>query len=172
MNNLPAHAKLKANKDTFFLPDSNGGVYFRNNASSFRMDGDGIYNWIEKLMPMFNGDHSLAEITDGLPLPYQHRVFEIGEILYENGFVRDVSQDAPHELNSALLDRYASQIEFLEADSHSGALKFQTYRAKKCPYTWFWGYAYFLSFFFTRIRITYISLPCHRLYGNKLRPNS
>lgn len=129
MNNLPAHTKLKANKDTFFLPDSNGGVYFRNNASSFRMDGDGIYNWIEKLMPMFNGTYSLAEITDGLPLPYQNRVFEIGEILYENGFVRDVSQDAPHELNSVLLDRYASQIEFLEADSHSGALKFETYRA-------------------------------------------
>lgn len=129
MNNLPIHAKLKVNKDTFFLPDSNGGVYFRNNASSFRMDGDGIYNWIEKLMPMFDGNYSLAEITDGLPLPYQNRVLEIGEILYTNGFVRDVSQDAPHELNSALLDRYASQIEFLEADSHSGALKFETYRA-------------------------------------------
>ncbi|EOO39976.1 hypothetical protein IIU_00703 [Bacillus cereus VD133] len=128
MNNLPIHAKLKVNKDTFFLPDSNGGVYFRNNASSFRMDGDGIYDWIEKLMPMFNGNYSLAEITDGLPLPYQNRVFEIGEILYENGFVRDTNQDAPHELNSTLLDRYASQIEFLEADSHSGALKFETYR--------------------------------------------
>ncbi|KMN46838.1 putative thiazole-containing bacteriocin maturation protein [Bacillus sp. LK2] len=128
MSTLPTHTKLKINKDTFFLPDSNGGVYFRNNSSSFRMDGDGIYNWIEKLMPMFNGNHSLEELTDGLPLPYQNRVFEIGEILYENGFVRDVSQDAPHELNDALLDRYASQIEFLEADSHSGALKFQTYR--------------------------------------------
>ncbi|MDA2243492.1 putative thiazole-containing bacteriocin maturation protein [Bacillus cereus] len=128
MNSLPIHAKLKVNKDTFFLPDSNGGVYFRNNASSFRMDGDGIYDWIEKLMPMFNGNYSLAEITDGLPLPYQNRVFEIGEILYENGFVRDANQDAPHELNSTLLDRYASQIEFLEADSHSGALKFETYR--------------------------------------------
>ena len=69
MSNLPAHAKLKANKDTFFLPDSNRGVYFRNNASSFRMDGDGIYNWIEKLMPMFNGNYSLAEITDGLLSP-------------------------------------------------------------------------------------------------------
>ena len=33
------------------------------------MDGDGIYDWIEKLMPMFNGNYSLAEITDGLPLP-------------------------------------------------------------------------------------------------------
>ena len=41
------------------------------------MDGDGIYDWIEKLMPMFNGNYSLAEITDGLPLPYQNRVFEI-----------------------------------------------------------------------------------------------
>ena len=28
MNNLPAHAKLKANKDTFFLPDSNGVSIF------------------------------------------------------------------------------------------------------------------------------------------------
>ena len=93
--------------------------------------------------------------------PYQNRVFEIGEILYENGFVRDANQDAPHELNSTLLDRYASQIEFLEADSHSGALKFETYRSK-CPCTWFWGYAHFLSFFFIRIWFTYISLPRYR----------
>lgn len=28
MNNLPVHAKLKANKDTFFLPDSNGVFTF------------------------------------------------------------------------------------------------------------------------------------------------
>ncbi len=28
MSNLPAHAKLKANKDTFFLPDSNGVSIF------------------------------------------------------------------------------------------------------------------------------------------------
>ncbi|KFM99878.1 putative thiazole-containing bacteriocin maturation protein [Bacillus clarus] len=128
MSTLPAHAKLKINKDTFFLPDSNGGVYFRNNTSSFRMEGNGIYDWIEKLMPMFNGNHSLEELTTGLPLPYQNRVLEIGEILYKNGFVRDISQDAPHELEEALLERYASQVEFLETSSHSGALKFQTYR--------------------------------------------
>ncbi|MEM5626891.1 hypothetical protein AAHB47_25500 [Bacillus wiedmannii] len=28
MNNLPIDAKLKANKDTFFLPDSNGVSIF------------------------------------------------------------------------------------------------------------------------------------------------
>ncbi|KEK22207.1 putative thiazole-containing bacteriocin maturation protein [Bacillus gaemokensis] len=131
MSNLPASTKLKMNKDTFFLPDSNGGVYFRNNSSSFRMQGDGIYQWIEKLMPMFNGDHTLEELTTGLPLPYQNRVFEIGDILYQNGFVRDISQDSPHQLEDILLDRYASQIEFLEASSHSGALQFQMYREAK-----------------------------------------
>ncbi|PEY30021.1 putative thiazole-containing bacteriocin maturation protein [Bacillus cereus] len=131
MSTLPTSTKLKMNKDTFFLPDSNGGVYFRNNSSSFRMQGDGIYEWIEKLMPMFNGDHTLEELTNGLPLPYQNRVFEIGEVLYQNGFVRDVSQDAPHQLEDTLLNRYASQIEFLEAYSHSGALNFQMYRQSK-----------------------------------------
>ena len=30
-------------------------------------------------MPMFNGNYSLAEITDGLP--YQNRVFEIGDFI-------------------------------------------------------------------------------------------
>ncbi|WP_017152758.1 putative thiazole-containing bacteriocin maturation protein [Bacillus bingmayongensis] len=131
MSALPASTKLKMNKDTFFLPDSNGGVYFRNNSSSFRMQGNGIYEWIEKLMPMFNGDHTLEELTSGLPLPYQNRVFELGEILHQNGFVRDVSQDSPHQLEDALLERYASQIEFLDTFSHSGALKFQMYRQAK-----------------------------------------
>lgn len=67
MSTLTASTKLKMNKDTFFLPDSNGGVYFRNNSSSFRMQGNGIYEWIEKLMPMFNGEHTLEELTSGLP---------------------------------------------------------------------------------------------------------
>lgn len=131
MSALPASSKLKMNKDTVFLPDSNGGVYFRNNSSSFRMEGNGIYEWIEKLMPMFNGGQTLEELTNGLPLPYQNRVFEIGELLYQNGFVRDVSQDSPHQLEDTLLERYASQIEFLETSSHSGALKFQMYRQAK-----------------------------------------
>lgn len=131
MSNLRTSTKLKMNKDTFFIPDPDGGVYFRNNSSSFRMQGSDIYQWIEKLMPMFNGEHTLEELTNGLSLPYQNRVFEIGEILHQNGFVRDVSQDAPHQLENALLERYASQIEFLENTSQLGPLQFQMYRQAK-----------------------------------------
>jgi putative thiazole-containing bacteriocin maturation protein len=131
MANLNASSRLKVKRDTFFLPDPNGGVYFRNNSSSFRMKGSTIYQWIEKLMPMFNGEHTLGELTDGLPAPYRNRVYEIGEILYKNGFVRDVSQDYPHQLESRILKKYASQIEFIESFVDSGAFRFQVYRQSK-----------------------------------------
>lgn len=120
--------RLKVKGDTFFLPDSNGGVYFRNNTGSFRMEGDMVDQWIEKLMPMFSGEYSMADLTDGLPEPYRLRVYEIAEVLLNNGFVRDASQDRPHSLPEAVERQYAAQIEFLDSLGGSGAYRFQTYR--------------------------------------------
>ncbi|MEH6943658.1 putative thiazole-containing bacteriocin maturation protein [Bacillus sp. JJ722] len=131
MINLNPSMRLKVKRDTFFLPDQNRGVYFRNNVSSFRMEGSTIIQWVEKLLPMFNGKHTLKELTDGLPGSYRDRVFEIAEVLYRNGFVRDVNQDRPHQLSKQVLDKYASQIEFLESFGDSGAYRFQSYRQEK-----------------------------------------
>ena len=128
MTKLDSFMRLKVKKDTFYLPDPEGGVYFRNNESSFRMKGGTIYQWIEKLMPMFNGEQTMGELTEGLTAPYRNRVYEIGETLLQNGFVRDVSQDRPHQLNDVILEKYASQIEFIENFVDSGAYHFQEYR--------------------------------------------
>jgi hypothetical protein len=59
MTNLAPSTRLKVKRDTFFLPDSNGGVYFRNNVRSFHMEGSTIDQWIKKLMPMFYREHTL-----------------------------------------------------------------------------------------------------------------
>ncbi|RID86655.1 putative thiazole-containing bacteriocin maturation protein [Peribacillus asahii] len=131
MTKLNSHSRLKVKNDTFYLPNPQGGVYFRNNVSSFRMEGDTIYQWIEKLMPMFNGEHTLEELTEGLTPPYRNRVYEIGEVLYTNGFIRDVSQDCSHQLKENVLEKYASQIEFIENFVDSGAYRFQEYRQTK-----------------------------------------
>lgn len=131
MENLTSYSRLKVKRDTFYLPDPQGGVYFRNNMSSFRMEGGTIYQWIEKLMPMFNGELTLGELTEGLTLPYQNRIYEIGEALYKNGYVRDISKDKPHQLNRFVLGKYASQIEFIENFKDSGAHRFQEYRQAK-----------------------------------------
>ena len=128
MTKLDSSMRLKVKRDTFYLPDPEGGVYIRNNENSFRIKGDTIYQWIEKLMPMFNGEQTMGELTEGLTVPYRNRVYEIGETLFQNGFVRDVSQDRPHQLNERILEKYASQIEFIENFVDSGAYHFQEYR--------------------------------------------
>ncbi|WP_316571383.1 putative thiazole-containing bacteriocin maturation protein [Neobacillus sp. YIM B06451] len=128
MVKLNSSTRLKVKRDTFYLPDQEGGVYFRNNESSFRMKGATIYQWIETLMPMFNGEQTLGELTEGLTVPYKKRVFEIGETLYQNGFVRDISKDRPHQLKRTVLEKYSSQIEFIENFVDSGAYHFQEFR--------------------------------------------
>lgn len=131
MTNLKPSMRLKVKRDTFFLPDPNSGVYFRNNVSSFHMKGSTIDQWVNKLIPMFNGEYTLENLTKGLPTPYRDRVYEIAEVLYQNGFVRDVSGDRSHQLADQVLEKYASQIEFIESFGESGAYRFQTYRQAK-----------------------------------------
>lgn len=131
MTHLTASARLKVNRDTWFLPDPNGGAYFRNNSGSFRIKGSSIAQWFEKLLPMFNGEHSLEDLTKGLQAPYRKRVYEIVETLYKNGFVRDVSRDHPHKLESSVLKTYEAQIEFIESFADSGAYRFQLSRQTK-----------------------------------------
>lgn len=131
MKTLTPSMRLKVNRDTFYLPDTNKGMYFRNNLSSFRMEGNAIVQWIEMLLPMFNGEHTLKDLTAGLSVPYQKRVMDIAEVLFKNGFVRDVSQDLPHQLADQVLEKYASQIEFLDHLGGSGAYRYQTYRQMK-----------------------------------------
>lgn len=131
MTKLNPSMRLKVKRDTYFLPDANSGVFFRNNISSFRMEGSMIDKWVEKLIPMFNGEHTLESLTDGLPGPYRDRVYEIAETLYQNGFVKDVSQDLPHQLTEKVLKKYASQIEFVDSFVDSSRFRFQAYRQAK-----------------------------------------
>ncbi len=128
MEKLDPSMRLKVKRDTFYLPEPNRGVYFRNNQCSFRMEGSGIDQWVEKLLPMFNGEYSLEYLTNGLPGPYKIRVMDIAKVLLGNGFVRDVSTDLPHQLPQHAVEKFASQIEFVDSLADSGASRFETYR--------------------------------------------
>lgn len=128
MANIAPASRLKLKTDTFFIPVSDHEVYFRNNVGTFRMEGEMIDRWIEKLTPMFNGEHTMADLTDGLAKPYRDRVYDIADALFQKGFVRDVAQDRPHQLTDRILHKYAAQIAFLDNLAASGAYRFQCYR--------------------------------------------
>jgi putative thiazole-containing bacteriocin maturation protein len=128
MEKLDSCMRLKVKRDTFYLSEPNRGVYLRNNSCSFRLEGIGIDQWVEKLLPMFNGEYTLEKLTDGLPGPYRERVFQIAEVLLENGFVRDAAKDESHTLSEEVMKKFASQIEFVDNLAGSGAARFQTFR--------------------------------------------
>jgi putative thiazole-containing bacteriocin maturation protein len=128
MEKLDPSMRLKVKRDTFYLSEPNRGVYLRNNSCSFRLEGIGIDQWVEKLLPMFNGEYSLEKLTDGLPGPYRERVFQIAEVLLENGFVRDAAKDDSHTLSEEVMKKFASQIEFVDNLAGSGAARFQKFR--------------------------------------------
>ncbi|WP_282937889.1 putative thiazole-containing bacteriocin maturation protein [Paenibacillus sp. RC67] len=128
MGQIHPSMRLKVKRDTFFLPEPQGSVYFRNNVSSFRIEGNTIDQWVERLIPMFNGEYTMDDLSDGLPDAYVKQMYDIAQVLYDNGFVRDVSTDLPHELPEALTMKYASQIEFLDQFGSSGGYRFQSYR--------------------------------------------
>ncbi len=128
MDNIQPWMRLKVKADTFFLPDVDGAVYFRNNAASFRMHGTSVLAWIEKLLPAFDGSNTLESLTEGLPTPYRDRIYEIAGVLYDNGFLRDVSTDENHQLTDGVMERFSAQIAFVDNIIGSGAARFQTYR--------------------------------------------
>jgi putative thiazole-containing bacteriocin maturation protein len=131
MQKLNPSARLKMNRDTFFIIYPEEGVYFRNNLKSLRMEGGAIDQWIERLIPIFDGTNTLEYLSNGLQESHKNRLYEIAQVLYENGFARDTSQNLPHNLPKFILNKYASQIEFLDNIGGSGGYRFQTYRQTK-----------------------------------------
>ncbi|OYD56090.1 bacteriocin maturation protein, partial [Fictibacillus aquaticus] len=123
--------RLKVNRDTFIYPEASKGVYLRNNIKSIRMEGSTIERWLQKLFPMLDGTQTLEYVTNGLPDSFKEQVYKIVQVLYENGFVRDVSEDLPHQLPDHILNKYASQIEYINHIKGSGGYRFQMYRQTK-----------------------------------------
>ncbi|MGG4454377.1 putative thiazole-containing bacteriocin maturation protein [Brevibacillus porteri] len=130
MDRLNPAMRIKVKRDTVYIPDADGSVYFRNNIGTFRMKGDMIERWVDQLMPMFNGEHTLEQLTDDLPDEYQQQIYQVAGTLLQNGFLQDVSQDKPHDLSREMLSTYAAQIEFLDQFGGSGGYRFQKYRAE------------------------------------------
>ncbi|MEU8433921.1 hypothetical protein AB0F18_13545 [Streptomyces sp. NPDC029216] len=113
----------------FFTPTAEGdGVLLANGSEIVTFHGASTYAWLEKLSPHLDGRHSVADLTASLPPAPRRMVEKLVGALYEAGLVRDVSRDEPHSLTPDELERYASEIAFIEAFRSSPGLRFQRYR--------------------------------------------
>ncbi|MFG2668507.1 hypothetical protein ACGFY6_30250 [Streptomyces sp. NPDC048387] len=129
MNTTIADIHPRMRTGIFFTPTAEGdGVLLANGSEIVTFHGASTYAWLEKLSPHLDGRHSVADLTASLPPGPRRMVEKLVGALYEAGLVRDVSQDEPHSLTPGELERYASEIAFIEAFRTSPGLRFQRYR--------------------------------------------
>jgi len=120
--------KLKG--DTFFIPMPDG-IYFRNNQGSLKIKGKVIYRWVESLAPYLTGEHTLTKITAGLDSEKQAMVTDLVNTLLTNGFLKDLSQDLPHQLSQTERETYAAEIAFIDSFCDSAASRFERFREQQ-----------------------------------------
>ncbi|MEU6410851.1 TOMM precursor leader peptide-binding protein [Microbispora sp. NPDC046933] len=122
--------KPKLRNDTLYIPSADG-VYFVSNRGTVTLQGRHVYQWVDKLAPYLNGEHSLEEITDGLSPDRQQMISALVSFMYEKGLVKDVADDLPHTLDAEEEKAYASEIAFIDYYTDSAAHRFERYRGRR-----------------------------------------
>ncbi|HKR50627.1 MAG TPA: TOMM precursor leader peptide-binding protein [Pseudonocardiaceae bacterium] len=117
----------KLRGDTKYVPTSDG-IYLQNNRRVLRIPGKQVYQWIDRLAPYLDGDHSLAELTEGLSSDRAEMVDQLVEMLAGAGFVKDIEADDSHTLSPAETDAYAPEIAFIDYFCDSAAARFEAFR--------------------------------------------
>ncbi|HEV2377310.1 MAG TPA: hypothetical protein VGS19_34745 [Streptosporangiaceae bacterium] len=109
---------------TYFVPTPDGVCFFTaGRAETFT--GRSIYAWVERLAPYLDGRTALADLVSALDPAKRSMVEDIVAALADRDLVVDATDERPHTLTAAELDRYAAQIAFLDAVSGSGAHRFE-----------------------------------------------
>lgn len=106
---------------------SRRGVTIACGALLVRLANQSSLSWLEPLVPYLDGQHSIADLTQGLDPARSLRVRQLVEVLVETGVARDVAADASHDLPESAARAYAPELAYIEAHADSPARRFQAF---------------------------------------------
>jgi len=93
------------------------GVYLRGNDSRLLLKGPGLYPLLEHLVPLLNGEATLAALTEGLDERRKHMIIQLLEKLCTHRMLQDFSlASAP-----AVQERDAANLAFVASWQQSAA---------------------------------------------------
>jgi hypothetical protein len=122
--------KLRLKDDVHFVPWP-GGVWVVMASRSdlgFRLPGRENYEWLRRLAPFLNGEHTLDELAASLDAARRERMSSLIAQLQREGAVRDATLDLPHTLPAEVRGQYARVIGFISRGADSPEHRFQRYR--------------------------------------------
>ncbi|WP_432837569.1 TOMM precursor leader peptide-binding protein [Dactylosporangium sp. CA-092794] len=130
----PASTALRARprlRDDVVWLESDQGVYVRSAHAAMMMRGAGAYRLMTTVSQYLTGEHSLAELCDGLPEGQARAVTSLVGALLERGMARDFQGETGVTLPEPVAERFAAQVAFLGHFTDEPVTRFLSFRTAR-----------------------------------------
>ncbi len=118
-------------KDYVFFAPVTDGVLFRSLAGETVLRGTDIYRWVERLVPYFDGKHTVESLVKNLDERKRAMVLALLERLIQAGLVRDGDEDTTTGLSEQEQRLYAASLAHIENHRDQPGRIFSELRQKK-----------------------------------------
>lgn len=108
MNNLPAKPKIK---DSWYIIPTDKYILFRGKGL-FKVEGKSFKEFLELMLPLLKGEHSLDEIVGILGEYCEEDVITALRMLNDEGILEDSSVKIPKKLSQSELRCYQGNLEY------------------------------------------------------------
>lgn len=116
--------KLRHNTIFFEVSD---GVFLRNNDTAFVLHGQQPFRWISSLSGHLTGEHTVAELIQGLSPQQQETVTQLIKVLLSRNLVLDRRPETT-DLPPEVIARFQRQINFIEHYADRPLSRFSGFR--------------------------------------------
>ncbi|MFE2843227.1 TOMM precursor leader peptide-binding protein [Streptomyces scopuliridis] len=127
-----ASTRPRIRRDVLFT-ETPEGVLFHNADGGFQLTAKSAYRFATLIVPHLTGEHSVAEICQGLGEQQRSMVGELVKSLYERDFARPVPATASeaHETPPDVARRFAPQIAYADHYSDDAERRFHRFRTAR-----------------------------------------
>ncbi|MFE3138289.1 TOMM precursor leader peptide-binding protein [Streptomyces scopuliridis] len=127
-----ASTRPRIRRDVLFT-ETPEGVLFHNADGGFQLTAKSAYRFATLIVPHLTGEHSVAEICQGLGEQQRSMVGELVKSLYERDFARPVPATASeaHDTPPDVARRFAPQIAYADHYSDDAERRFHRFRTAR-----------------------------------------
>ncbi|MCX5192572.1 TOMM precursor leader peptide-binding protein [Streptomyces sp. NBC_00249] len=130
-----AATRPRIRRDVLFT-ETPDGVLFHNSDGGFRLTARTAYRFATLIVPHLTGEHSVAELCQGLGEPQRTMIGELVKTLYERDFARAVEEPGAAELPAAVPEpdvarRFAPQIAYADHYADDAEARFLRFRGTR-----------------------------------------
>ncbi|MGW7125609.1 TOMM precursor leader peptide-binding protein, partial [Streptomyces sp. NPDC054901] len=129
-----ATSRPRIRRDVLFTQTPEG-VLFHNSDGGFRLNAKAAYRFATLIVPHLTGEHSVAELCQGLGEPQRAMVGDLVKTLYERDFARSIAEPGPAAAAAApdpdVARRFAPQIAYADHYADDAEARFMRFRGTR-----------------------------------------